>query len=129
MLSLLMLVWLGLLVALISFAIGRPRAGGALALGYFLGLSLIHVPGILPFFTSVSFAAFSQGFADREATELGFRTTIAGMTAFLIGAVLARMLGGHPASGEIHAFPQRSRAFERAGWQGIAVGAFGYFVL
>ena len=45
----LLFVWAALLVALVVFAIGRPGRGGALTLAYFLGLSLIHVPGVLPF--------------------------------------------------------------------------------
>ena len=45
----LIVIWVALLVALVIFAIGRPGKGGALTLAYFLGLSLIHVPGVLPF--------------------------------------------------------------------------------
>jgi hypothetical protein len=129
MLFLLLIAWVGLLAALIAFAVGRPREGGALALAYFLGLSLIHVPGVLPFLTSVSFSAFSQGLADRAATEIGFQITIVGMAAFVAGAVLARAIDCRSNLGRGRLPPRRARAFQRAGWHGIAIGAFGYFIL
>ena len=43
----LLIIWLALIVVLLGLAIGRPREGGALAVAYFFGLSLIHVPGAL----------------------------------------------------------------------------------
>src|SRR5947207_43742 len=44
----LLIIWVGLLLALVVFAIGRAGGGGALTLTYFLGLSLIHLRGVLP---------------------------------------------------------------------------------
>ena len=79
----LLAAWGALLFALVVFAIGRPGKGGALTLAYFLGLSLIHVPGVLPFLTSGS------GLDDFDETRLGFELTILGMAAFVAGAVLA----------------------------------------
>ena len=43
----LLILWIGLLVALLALAVGPPGRGGALILAYFLDLSLIHVPGVL----------------------------------------------------------------------------------
>src|SRR6266849_2963074 len=80
----LLVIWGALLIALVIFAIGRPGRGGALTLAYFLGLSLIHVPGLLPFLDSDS------GLADWDETRFGFETTILGLAAFVSGAVLAR---------------------------------------
>ena len=77
-------IWAALLAALVIFAIGRPGRGGALTLAYFLGLSLIHVPGVLPFLTPGS------GLDDLDETRLGFELTVLGMAAFVAGAVLAR---------------------------------------
>ena len=73
-------------MALVAFAIGRPGKGGALTLAYFLGLSLIHVPGVLPFLAS------DVGLGDLEMTQIGFEMTILGMAAFVAGAVLARRI-------------------------------------
>ena len=79
----LLVIWVVLLAALVLFAIGRPGRGGALTLAYFLGLSLIHVPGVLPFLTPGS------GLDDFDETRLGFQLTLLGMAAFVAGAVLA----------------------------------------
>ena len=45
----LLILWIGLLVALLAFAVGPPGRGGALTLAYFLDMSLIHVPGVFVF--------------------------------------------------------------------------------
>jgi len=60
----------------------RQRRGATLA--YFLGLSLIHVPGVLPFLGSDS------GLAGLDETQIGFDMTLLGIAAFVAGAVLAR---------------------------------------
>src|SRR5215467_7693155 len=82
----LLVIWAALLVALVVFAIGEPGRGGALTLAYFLGLSLVHVPGVLPFLEPAS------GLTDLDETQLGFEMTILGMAAFVAGAVLARWI-------------------------------------
>src|SRR5437763_482046 len=97
MLALLLIAWTGLL-AILLWSIGRKGEGGALTIAYFLGISLIHVPGILPFLTLVSFSAFSQGLSNREATLIGFEVTIAGMLAFVAGSILARAIDHRRAS-------------------------------
>ena len=74
-------------VALLALAIGPPGRGGALTLAYFLDLSLIHVPGVLAFLDDDS------GLADFAETSLGFEVTLAGMAAFVAGAVAARLTG------------------------------------
>ena len=70
MLALLLVLWTAILTALVAFGIGRSREGGALTLAYFLGLSLIHVPGALAFSTWIPFAS-SYGLSNREATQAG----------------------------------------------------------
>ena len=62
-----------------------PRQGGALTLAYFVGLSLIHMPGVLAFLGGPS-ADLGKG----EQTRIGFELTLLGMGAFVIGAVAAR---------------------------------------
>jgi hypothetical protein len=129
MLGLLLLIWTTLLAVLVAFAIGRPREGGALTLAYFLGLSLIHVPGVLPFLTSVSFSLFSQGLADPEATRTGFEMTIIGMAGFVAGAVAARVIYRRRISPKMSFRYPRSLAFERVGGRALAIGTLAYFVL
>src|SRR5215468_1002824 len=79
----LVLIWVGLLIVLVAYA-GRFGIGGPLVLSYFLGLSLIHVPGALIYLDPLSIAP------SRIETELGFRLTVIGMAAFVFGAVVAR---------------------------------------
>ncbi len=119
----LIVIWAGLLIALVVFAIGRPGRGGALTLAYFLGLSLIHVPGVLPFLDSES------GLADWDETQLGFEMTILGMAAFVAGAVLARWIDRRRAAAKGAPPRRRAQAFERLGWRTLVLGVVAYFVL
>jgi hypothetical protein len=117
----LIIIWAGLLITLVFFAIGRPGRGGALTLAYFLGLSLIHVPGVLPFLGS------DLGLTDLGETELGFNMTILGMAAFAAGAVLARWIdrNGAPAK---HAPPRRrAQLIGGLGRRTFALGVVAYF--
>jgi hypothetical protein len=114
---------MALLAALVAFAVGRPGEGGALTVAYFLGLSLIHVPGVLPFLGSGS------GLDDRDATEIGFQITILGMAAFVTGAVLARRRAWRRAAAARAAPRWRAQAFEQLGWRALTLGVVAYFVL
>lgn len=80
----LLLIWLGLLFALVIFAIGKPGTTGALTLSYFLALSLIHVPG------AALFISPNPYLSDARETENGFMMTVIGLTAFVAGAAFAR---------------------------------------
>jgi hypothetical protein len=114
---------MGLLIALIGCAIGRPSRGGALTLAYFLGLSLIHVPGVLPFLDSAT------GLPDWEETQIGFEMTIFGMAAFVAGAVLARWTDG-PGPTEMSAPPHwRALWLQRLGRRALTLGVVCYFVI
>lgn len=121
--AVLLVVWLALAAALVLFGVSRRQATGGLTLGYFLSLSLIHVPGVLPYVVEGPELRF------REATMLGFRVTLLGMAAYVVGAMVARRLekrrtrrGPVPAA-------DRAAIFDRFGWRAIGVGAFCYFVL
>src|SRR5438105_248370 len=107
----LVIIWGGLALALVIFAIGRPGKGGVLTLSYFLGLSLVHVPGVLPLLGS------DWGLADEDETRLGFHLTILGMAAFVGGAVLARWIARR--RGASVGAPPRRRAqiFKPLGWR------------
>jgi len=118
----LLLIWFGLLVALLVLAIGPPGRGGALTLAYFLGLSLIHVPGVLPYLSE------AWGSAGVEDTRLGFQMTVVGMAAFVAGAAAAgarrrRRVGRGSRS------PSGADGFERLGWRALAIGGGAYLVL
>jgi hypothetical protein len=119
----LLVIWAALLVALFLFAIGRPGRAGALTLSYFLGLSLIHVPGVLPFLDPES------GLPDFDETRLGFEMTILGMGAFVVGAVLARWMDRRQMPTKGMPPEQRAQAFERLGRRVLALGIVAYFVL
>jgi hypothetical protein len=119
----LLVTWAGLLLALVIFAIGRPGRGGALTLAYFLSLSMIHVPGVLPFLGS------DPGLADQDETGIGFDMTILGMAAFVAGAVLARWIARQSAAAK-GALPLRpAKAFERLGRRTLVLGVVSYFVI
>jgi hypothetical protein len=119
----LIVAWAALLVVLVIFAIGRPGRGGALTLAYFLGLSLIHVPGVLQFLEPGS------GLDDFDDTQVGFELTVLGMSAFVAGAILASRIdrrrapiGGRPAR-------WRAQAFEHLGRRTLGLGVVAYFVI
>src|SRR5205814_4269907 len=115
MLSFLLLAWVVLLAALIAFAIGSPRQGGALTLAYFLGLSLIHVPGALAFSTGLPFTS-TYGLSNRAATQPGFEMTLIGVTALVVGAILARAIDNRPIATNHDLFSHSHLgAFERVG--------------
>ena len=116
-------IWAALLFALVIFAIGRPGRGGALTLAYFLGLSLIHVPGVLPFLNPES------GLADFDETRLGFELTIIGMAAFVVGAVLAQWIDRRSAAATGALPRRRAQMFDRLGRRTLGLGVVAYFVL
>lgn len=117
----LLLLWLGLLVALLALAVGRRHDGGALTLAYFLGLSLIHVPGGLPYLNP-DWSLFGQ-----EATEVGFEVTLIGLAAFVIGAIWVQQTVRSDQKRAAHSVSPES--LNAQGWRLIAIGSIAYFVL
>ena len=117
----LIFVWAALLIALIVFAIGKPREGGALTLAYFLGLSLIHVPGCLAYLNGI------QGSTDFENTRVGFEVTLIGMAAFVAGAIWVRLTHKHGT--RTNGIVPSIDALERLGWHLIVTGMIAYFIV
>jgi hypothetical protein len=79
----LLFVWLSIGIGL-TWLVSRPQGRSAgLPLAYFLGLSLIHVPGALLY-------ADGDELNSTVVTRLGFEQTIIGMAAFLGGVIIAR---------------------------------------
>ena len=81
-----LLIWGALLVGLVFLVVDKRRGIGALTLAYFLILSLGHVPGLLVYLDPNIF------WVNFEATKVGFDVTLIGMTAFIVGAMAARIL-------------------------------------
>jgi hypothetical protein len=124
----LLIVWAALLATLVGLVIGRGREGGALTLSYFLGVSLIHVPGALAFLGPVPVVGH-WGLGDRYATELGFEMAVIGMAAFVAGATLARIIDWRRAAASPWMLQGQAQAFQRVGRRALTVGALAFFVL
>jgi hypothetical protein len=79
----LMLIWLLTGIGL-CLVVSQGRGSVGLPLAYFVGLSLIHVPGAMLYFDGDDIDSTAV------ATTVGFQQTIIGMVAFLGGVLLAR---------------------------------------
>src|SRR5262245_51582649 len=119
----LLALWFVLLVCLVVFAVGNRHQGGALTLGYFVGLSLIHVPGVLVFLAN------GLGFANEQETVLGFQWTLLGMGVFVAGAVVAARSGSHRDATIVSSSRAQQVRFSHLGWRLIITGFLAYFVL
>jgi hypothetical protein len=78
-------IWI-LLLLLLLLIIGRGKKGGVLCLSYFLGLSLIHVPGLY-----VN-SSISNSLINNIETEKGFIVTLYGMISFIVGSLLVKII-------------------------------------
>src|ERR1700683_9369 len=114
----LLLCWLGLLIACLMFFTPRDGSGtGTLLLAYFLGLSLIHVPG------AINFLGEAPGLFDEAETELGFKVTVLGLTALLAGAAIAKLAASRQSSVRSNGAPE---SFGRFGAILFVVGVVAY---
>lgn len=84
-------VWLLLFAALLALVIRRGQRGGTLVLAYFVGLSVIHVPGALIHTSQVNYLL------DAQVTNTGFAATLLGLFAFVVGAWVAQSQRVKPA--------------------------------
>ena len=73
----LVLIWFAVAVSLTLLS---RRSSAGLPLAYFLGLSLIHVPG----------AVLELNYEEWEWTSVGFEQTVIGMVSFLTAVVIAK---------------------------------------
>jgi hypothetical protein len=118
----LLLIWFLLLAVFIRFGLGRGPSTGALTLAYFLGLSLIHVPGLLAYLDPASMIPF------QEETRIGFELTLEAIAVFVFGVLVARRRFGRVVGSRA---TQRREAdmFESLGWRAIVIGIVAYFVI
>ena len=106
-----------------------------MTLAYFLGLSLFHVPGVLPFLGSepsgllILGTSAGSGLDAQEETQIGFEVTILGLAAFVVGAFIARQIDRRCTAAKGAPPHRRAHVFGRLGWRAVALGAVDYFVL
>jgi hypothetical protein len=117
------LIWVALVVGLVFLAIDRKRGIGALTLAYFLALSLGHIPGLLVYLDS---EIAWEGF---EATKVGIDVTLIGITAFIVGAMAARLLPRSTASVKGYQQTLGEVDFSWLGWRILAIGVIAQFVV
>jgi len=116
-----LVLWFGLLAALVIL-LTVYRSGGMLTLAYFLGLSLIHVPGVLVFLDGGS------GLQYAEETAVGFELTLLGMFTFLTGAIVAVRMHKRQNTHPRGPLQSAGQGFGRIGWRLVAAGFVAYFV-
>lgn len=80
----LLLLWLAVWIVLMLIGVREGYYSAGMPLAYFLGLSLIHTPG------AAIYIDFPEWDEMSRMTEVGFRQTVFGMTAFLIGVLATR---------------------------------------
>jgi hypothetical protein len=73
-------IWLAVGICLMWLASQRSQGSAGLPLAYFIGLSIIHVPGAMLYLDA----------EESNYTLVGFRQTIIGLVAFFFGVLLAR---------------------------------------
>jgi hypothetical protein len=118
-----LLAWVALLALLLAFAIGKPHRGGVLTLSYFLGVSLIHIPGALAYFGDTP-----MPYADE--TRIGLQRTILGLASFTFAAVMTRRLAGKsPPRPNPRRVREPPASLNRWGQILLFVGVISYFVL
>jgi hypothetical protein len=82
----LLLIWLAVGIAMMLIGVHGRRYSAGMPLAYFLGLSLIHVPGASVYLN------FPKWDALTIRTEVGFEQTVIGMVTFLVGVMMARFV-------------------------------------
>ena len=122
--TILLLTWLAVGISL-ACMVSQKRKSAGLPLAYFLGLSLIHVPGVLLYLDA----------EELNYTRIGFEHTVIGMVAFLGGVTIAKLFfpsasGQQASAGQSQGFTSPSSAWlDRLALLYIVVGAIAYFVM
>ena len=123
--TILLLTWLAVGISLAWMVSQKRQSSAGLPLAYFLGLSLIHVPGALLYLDA----------EELNYTRIGFEQTIIGMVAFLGGVTIAKFFfltapGQQASAGRPQGFTSQSfAALDRLALLYIVVGGIAYFVM
>jgi hypothetical protein len=118
-----LLIWMALLVGLVCLVIDKRHGIGALTLAYFLTLSIGHVPGLLVYLNP---NIFPENF---EATKVGADVTLIGLTAFILGAIAAKILLRRTTTAEAF-YPKFSQdSFSQLSRRVLTIGVVSYFVV
>ena len=119
----LLFVWLAVAIAV---ALLSRKTSAGLVLAYFVGLSMIHVPGAMMFLEA----------GEWNRTRLGFEQTVIGLVAFLIGAAITRMTGfSRRLKNEIsvdrqnNLSPEMATELNQLAFKCVLLGGFIYFFL
>lgn len=121
----LLLIWI-ILGGALTWLVSCGRGGSVgLPLAYFLGLSLIHVPGALLYLEGEELNSMAL------ATRIGFEDTIIGMAAFLTGALIARYASVSllPATSSWPAHARQVSSSEKLVPVYLVIGGICYFVI
>jgi len=114
----LLLIWLA-----VGICLATQRRSAGLPLAYFLGVSLVHVPGAMVHFDSEEW----------DVTRLGFEQTVIGMVAFLAGVIAARSVKLYVERGsatQMQALaPQALVRLERIGLYYVFIGIIIFFLV
>jgi hypothetical protein len=116
-------IWGTLVAGLIFLVLDKRHGVGALVLAYFLILSLGHVPGLLVYLHPNLF------WVHLEETKIGFDVTLMGMTAFIAGAIAARIMPMRTTSARTFQPTFSHDTLSRLSHRVLAVGILSYFVL
>jgi hypothetical protein len=120
-----LVIWGTLLVGLIFLVLDKRRGAGALVLAYFLLLSLGHVPGVLAYLNPNEL----EPWMNFEETKTGFDVTLIGTTAFIAGAIAARIMPIRTASAKAVQLTLGHDALSWLSRRVLTVGIAFYFVL
>src|SRR5262249_262416 len=121
----LLLIWLAVGTSLTWLVSQKRRSSAGLPLAYFLGLSVIHLPGALIYLEA----------QESNYTRIGFEQTIIGMVAFLGGVTIAKFAfvtapGQQPSAGRPQGpISQSFAALDRLALLYLGVGTVAYFVM
>ena len=113
----------------IGLVLVNRRSSAGMPLAYFLGLSLIHVPGAMLYLNSEYWNSMT------DVTRVGFEQTVIGMVAFLVAVIVVRYTAFVQSSRRasvrrpLNLTTQHLAALDRLAYLYMSLGGIAYFVL
>jgi hypothetical protein len=120
-----LLIWFAVGIGLTCIVCRGRKGSAGMPLAYFLGLSLIHVPGAILYLDADG----------SNVTRIGFEQTTIGAVAFLVGVIIARYafvrpLGQQASAGQTQDFTHlRVTTLDRLALLYVLVGSVVFFAL